>query len=289
MIRCGLMQLEDVAACGKIVANQPVLEPRNGCAVNQLESIWRQLAHSDAFFAIVGKETASGCSKTLGSGVACFVTDDFAAEIATPPFKWVGPELVNRFLHGPLPVLTNAQVRVANSADGLNTLVWPSCFRTEYETHLELRQMNQALFFEAYRGFQIKRLQMQAIHSVELSIAINSGAGYLSSAHSNHSQDLGTLSGSAVLKPHVVEVTRAMVFNQAGTWASQSVGYRKPEMRSPRSDQRLLSAALQGGTDQELAEHLEISLSAVKKMWVSAYRRIESRASILEFERKENA
>ena len=290
MIRCGLMQLEDVAACVKIVANHPVLGPRYGSAVNQLESIWRQLAHSDAFFAIVGKETASGCSKTLGSGVACFVTDDFAAEIATPPFKWVGPELVNRFLHGPLPVLTNAQVRLANSADGLNTLVWPSCFRTEYETHLELRQMNQALFFEAYRGFQIKRLQMQAIHSVELSIAINSGAGYLSSAHSNHSQDLGTLSGSAVLKPHVVEVTRAMVFNQPGTWASQLFAYRKPEMGFPRSEQRLLSAALQGGTDQELAEQLGISLSAVKKMWASAYHRIESRqASILEFERKENA
>lgn len=290
MIRCGLMQLEDVSACVKIVANHPVLGPRYGSAVDRLESVWRQLARSDAFFAIVAKETASGCSDTLGSGVACFVADDFAAEIATEPFKWVGPELVNRFLHGPSPVLTDAQVRLANSADGLNILVWPSCFREEYETDLGLWQMSQTLFFEAYRGFQVKRLQMQAIHSTELNIAINSGAGYLSSADSNHLQDLGKLSGSAMLKPHIVEVTRAMASNRPGTWASQLFAYHKPEMGFPRSEQRLLSAALEGGTDQELAEHLGISLSAVKKMWVSAYQRIEARrASILEFERKENA
>jgi DNA-binding CsgD family transcriptional regulator len=290
MIHCGLMQLEDVSACVKIVANHPVLGPRYGSAVNHLESAWRKLAHSDAFFAMVGKETASGFSKTLGSQIACFITDDFAAEIATAPFKWVGPELVNRFLHGPSPILTNAQVRLANSADGLNTLVWPSCFSTEYETHLELRQRSQTLFFEVYRGFQIKRLQMQAIHPVELCIAINSGAWYLPSADSNHSQDLAKLSGSVALKPHIVEVTRAMASNQPGSWVSQLFAYRKPEMGFPRSEQRLLSAALEGGTDQELAERLGISLSAVKKMWASAYHRIESRrASILKFERKENA
>ena len=82
-----------------------------------------------------------------------------------------------------------------------------------------------------------------------------------------------------------------MASNQPGTWASHLFSaYRKPEMGFPRSEQRLLSAALQGGTDQELAEQLGISLSAVKKMWASAYHRIESRrASILEFERKEES
>jgi hypothetical protein len=289
MIRCDLMQPDDVSACVKIVANHPVLGPRYGSAIDHLESAWRQLAHSDAFFAMVGKETASGCSKTLGAQMACFITDDFAAELATAPFKWVGPELVNRYLHGPSPILTNSQARVANSADGINILVWPSCFRTEYETHLELRERSQALFFEVYRGFQIKRLQMQAIHPVELHIAINSGAWYLRSADSNYSQDLGKLSGAVALKPHIVEVTRAMASNQPGTWVSQLFAYRNPEMGFPRSEQRLLSAALQGGTDQELAEQLGISLSAVKKMWASAYRRVESRrASILKFEREEN-
>ena len=42
-----------------------------------------------------------------------------------------------------------------------------------------------------------------------------------------------------------------------------------------RSEQRLLSWALPGATDEELTEMLGMSLSTVKKMWVSIYRRME--------------
>ena len=283
------MQIEDISTCVGIVAAHPILGPRYGSAVDYLESAWRHLLHSDAFFGMVGKETAPGRSTTLGSQMACFITDEFATEISTPPLKWVGPELVNRFLHGLSPILTNAQVRLANSADGLNIVVWPSCFRTEFETDLELRQSSQALFFEVYRGFHIKRLQMQAIHPVELCIAVNSGAWYLLEAETNHSQDLGKLSDSVTLQPHIVEVTQAMASKQPGTWVSQLFAYRKPEIGFPRSEQRLLSTALHGGTDEELAELLGISLSAVKKMWASVYLRIESRRpSNLKFERNKN-
>ena len=37
----------------------------------------------------------------------------------------------------------------------------------------------------------------------------------------------------------------------------------------------MLSVALPGATDEALAEQLDISLSAVKKMWISIYRRAE--------------
>jgi hypothetical protein len=42
-----------------------------------------------------------------------------------------------------------------------------------------------------------------------------------------------------------------------------------------RSEQRMLSCAVPGATDEQLAEALETSLSVVKKMWVSIYRRVE--------------
>ena len=43
-----------------------------------------------------------------------------------------------------------------------------------------------------------------------------------------------------------------------------------------RSEQRKLSCAVPGATDEQLAEALETSLSVVKKMWVSIYRRVEN-------------
>jgi hypothetical protein len=275
VIRHSLMQLEDMSPCVEIIAAHPVLGPRYGPCLGHLESAWRPFLHSDAFFALVSKETASGMSKTLGAQIACFVTDKFANDIATRPLKWIGPELVNRVLSGPSPILTDAEVRLANSTDGLNLVVWPACFPPEHEINVELRQSCQALFFEHFRGFNVKRMQTQAIHPVELHIAINSGARYLLSSDPNYSQDLGKAEW-VMLQPHVIDVTRAVASQQPGTWVHQFFAYRKPQIGFSRSEQRLLCAAQQGGTDEELAKLLTISLSAVKKMWASVYLRVES-------------
>jgi hypothetical protein len=234
-------------------------------------------------------ENAPGLSKTLSAQVACFITDRFADDIATRPLKWVGTEVVDRFLSGPSPVLTDAEVRLANSTDGLNLLVWPTCFPPEYETNAELRQTCQALFFDLFRGFNIKRMQTQLMHQVELHMAVNSGARYLLSADRNYSQDLSRAEW-VVLQPHLVEATRVVASQQPGTWIHQFFAYRKPKIGLPRSEQRLLCAALQGGTDEELANLLEISPSAVKKMWASVYLRVESiKPSDLKFAANENA
>lgn len=289
MIRHRPMQLEDIATCVEIVASHPVLGPRYGSALDELGSAWRRVLHSGSFFSVVSKEDESKCAKTLGSQVACFVTDDFAAEVSTPPFRWLGPELVNRVLHGPPPILSEADVKLANSTGGLNVVVWPSCFRPDYETNMGLRQECQALFFQTYRGFQIKRMQTQAIHPVEFQIAINSGAWYLRGNDPRHSQDLGN-AVSVAMQPHLIEVTRSINWQHPGTWVHQLLAYRKPEIGFPRSEQRLLTAALGGGTDEELAKLLAISLSAVKKMWASIYLRVEStKPSDLKFAPSENA
>ena len=289
MIRQCLMQREDISPCVAIIAAHPVLGPRYGPCLDQLESAWRELLGSDAFFSLVSKETAAGVSKTLGAQIACFIADEFANEIATRPLKWIGPELVNRVLSRSSPILTDAEVRLANSTDGLNLMVWPACFSAEDETNVELRGACQAIFFERFRGFNVKRLQTQAIHPVELHIAVNSGAKYLLDTDPNYSQDLGRAECVA-LQPHVLEVTRAMASQQPGTWIHQFFAYRKPKIGLSRSEQRVLCAALQGGTDEELAKLLAISLSAVKKMWASVYLRVEStKASDLKFAPNANA
>ena len=203
MIRHSLMQLEDMSPCVEIVAAHPVLGPRYGPCLGHLESAWRQVLGSDAFFALVSKETAPGAFKTLGAQIACFITDKFANEIATRPLKWIGPELVNGVSSGSSPILTDAEVRLANSTDGLNLVVWPACFPPEYETNAELRQSCQTLFFEHFRGFNVKRMQTQAIHPVELHIAVNSGARYLVDSDPNYSQDLGNAE-RVVLQPHAL-------------------------------------------------------------------------------------
>ena len=119
MIRYRLARPDDIATCVQFIADHPVLGPRYGPAIEHLGTVWRRFLGSDALFSIVSEETGSGkCTRMIGAQIASFVSDDFAAELATPPLKWIGPELVNRCLHGPTPVLTDEEVRQANSTHG---------------------------------------------------------------------------------------------------------------------------------------------------------------------------
>ena len=50
---------------------------------------------------------------------AC-LSEDFVRELKTSPGFWFGPELIRRIMRGNSPVLSDREVRVANSGNGLN-------------------------------------------------------------------------------------------------------------------------------------------------------------------------
>ena len=82
-----------------------------------------------------------------------------------------------------------------------------------------------------------------------------------------------------VRNPHILGITRELEAKRQSRWAGSWVGalfdYHPPVLGFNRSEQRMLSCAVPGATDEQLAEALETSLSVVKKMWVSIYRRVE--------------
>ena len=278
MIRYRLARPDDIATCVQFIADHPVLGPRYGSAIEHLAGVWRRFLDSDGLFSIVCEETGPGtATRLIGSYIAGIISDDFAIELATPPLKWIGPVLVKRCIHGPVPILTDAEVRHANSTEGINVLVWPTAPRPDFENLPELIQGGQALFFDAYRGFNIQRLQVQASDPAEMAVAVNSGAWRLRDEDAVHSRILEQPAEDAVLQPHILEATKEMAAQQPGSWVSLLLAYRKPVIGFTRSEQRLLSAALRGGTDGELSDLLVVSLSAVKKMWASIYLRVQSR------------
>lgn len=278
MIRYRLARPDDVATCVQFIADHPVLGPRYGSTIEQVGTVWRRFLGSDALFSLVSEEIGPGnTGRTICSQIASFVSNDFATELVTPPLKWIGPALVNRCLHGPVPILSDAEIRHANSTDGLNILVWPTGPRSDFDNLPELFRGSQAIFFDMYRGFNVKRIQTQATHPMEMLMAVNSGGWYLRDTASTHFQSFQEPAESMFLQPHMLEATREKAAERPGSWASLFFAYQKPSIGFTRSEQRLLSAALQGGTDQELSDQIGISLSAVKKVWAGIYFRAQSR------------
>ena len=111
---------------------------------------------------------------------------------------------------------------------------------------------------------------------MEMLMAVNSGGWYLRDTASTRFQSFEEPPESMFRQPHMLEATREKAAEQPGSWASLFFAYQKPVIGFTRSEQRLLSVALRGGTDQELSDQLGISLSAVKKMWAAIYFRVQS-------------
>ncbi len=77
------------------------------------------------------------------------------------------------------------------------------------------------------------------------------------------------------MNPHLIVITRESALQRVGAWSSSIFFYTKPKIGFARGEQRLLSEALRGLTDEELCKELDVSLSAVKKGWRSIYSRVE--------------
>ena len=221
MIRYRLARPDDITTCVRFIADHPVLAAEIwachrafGDRVASLSRLGCPLQHRQR------RDGLRSATRLIGAYIASFVSDDFASELATPPLKWIGPELVNRCIHGPVPILTDAEVRQANSTSGMNILVWPTAPRADFENLPELVQGGQSLFFETYRGFNIKRLQVQASHPVEMAVAVNSGAWCLRAGDAVHFRTLEQPAEVAFLQPHMLEVTKEMAARQPGTWVS---------------------------------------------------------------------
>jgi hypothetical protein len=152
------MEPEDVAECAEIIAAHPVIGPRYGSAIKDLGRAWHRLLGSEAMTTAVFEEVDRGRAHLAGVGVGVFVRDEFIREMKTPRQFWVGPELTKRILNGNSPVLSDKEVREANSGEGLNELVWETITGPSYAKRTEIYHLMGSAYIEIHRGFRLKEM-----------------------------------------------------------------------------------------------------------------------------------
>jgi hypothetical protein len=276
-LRHRAMQPGDIPECVDIVANHPVIGPRYGPAIKLLPEAWLRILQCEARIAAVICAGEGGPICVFG--VTAMVRDNFLRELKTPPHFWFGPELTRRIIRGESPLLTGKQLRDANSRDGLNLVCWEGCVRPEYEGYGEVPSYMVSAFIQDHRGYLWKEvISSQSWRTEHLDFVLKSG-GRVWDAHAGaYTSSWRTDLSEIVSKPHIVGVTRDLALSGdswAGSWVGALFDYHAPRLGFNRSEQRLLSCAIPGATDEQLAGTLETSLPAVKKRWVSIYRRVE--------------
>jgi hypothetical protein len=275
-IRSRPMRPKDVRECADIVAENPTLGARYGSAITDLRAVWLELLGREAFRAIVFEDLQGSDHRIIGCGVSTFVSDDFLRGLKKAPFIWVGPELVNRLMSGNSPLLSDKQVREANSDGGLNLLVWEGAFRMEDLVRGEVLHAIFATFAEQHRGFRLKELISHSLTAENFEGMLHSGGLFLS-AEGRYVDRVEEPVPEVIAEPHYLGLTRELARRRFGTWMGSLFVYEPARFGFRPSEQRLLLAALRGGTDEELADELSISVSAVKKTWLSIYDRVIQR------------
>ena len=268
------MKQNDVEECVEIVRGHPQLGPQYGRVIRDLRSVWLSLLGREAFRAVVFEEAKDSQVHRAGVGVSVFVSDDFLADLKTPPFFWIGPELTKRVLRGDSPLLADKQVRQANSNGGLAVVPWVGALDADYLQSGEALTAMIAAFVEEHRGFLLKELISNSTSMKNLEGAIRSGGMLLSPVDGRYVESLDRPLHEILATPYLVGLTRELAMARVGTWIASLFVYQSPQFGFRPSEQRLLLVALQGGTDEELAAVLGVSLSAVKKTWRSIYDRV---------------
>jgi len=271
-IRYRVMRQFDISDCVKVVAQHPDFQLQYGEQTEPLRRALSRLIGSEGFRAFVFEDLDIAPPNIFGVGAIVFLTDAFASKVVTPPYFWIGPELTRLLLQGETTFLSDKDVRKSNSGVGVNLFAWALGFRSDYMKKPEVLNTLLGTFIHEVRGYKVKEFIGQSSDIEGTRASLNSGAllltgeGTFREMPAKGAQDLLT-------RPHIIHILRESALKSIGAWSSSIFVYRPPLVCFSMSEQRLLNAALQGGTDEDLSKDLAISLSAIKKAWCSIHER----------------
>jgi hypothetical protein len=271
------MKPNDVAGCAEIISSHPIIGRRYGPAIKDLARAWLHLLGSEAMTTAVFEEVEKGRATLAGVGVGVFVRDEFIRELKKPRQFWFGPELAKRVLNGNSPVLSEKEVREANSGEGLNELVWETLPHISFATRADMYHLMGHAYIEIHRGFRLKEMITSQAESPErLQWAIDAGGLFWDSKRARYVKSLKNGSGKFIQNPHIVGITRDLELGRPGSWVGTLFDYRPPRFYFSAGEQRMLICAISdpAGTNPALAKILGVSLPTVKKMWLSIYERV---------------
>ena len=275
-IQYRLMRPNDVPECVELVASDPDAGPRYSRTIGELRSVWLHLLGREALCAVVFEDRQGSHSAIIGLGVSAFVAEGFLHDLKVRPC-WVGPELTKRIARGDSPLLSDKQVREANSSGGINVAVWEGSVRVEHRNRPEVHHTVVGSFIELHRGFLLKEIVSNAPSKQALQASLESGVWFVSGVDGQYVDHPDKSIDRFFAEPHLIGITRELALGRPGNWMTSIFMRETPQIGLCPSEQRLLLAALRGGTDPELSETLGISISAVKKAWRSVYMRVTER------------
>ena len=229
--------------------------------------IWKRLIRARAFnSAVIEAARPPQGHRIVGFGSAVFVSRAFADTELSDPRPGITSRIIASIDSGQSVVLTEAELRSGNTREGLDMVVLYGAWRRDELDSNGVSEVATALavrFLEQHTGYRFSRLILESAGPEEA--AMIGAMPVWRRVRKFDEPDLPTRT--------LWVITREDALNFTGTLANPLFHYAEPVLRLRDADQQLLLAALSGLTDEELSSALNISLTGVKKRWLSIFER----------------
>jgi hypothetical protein len=227
--------------------------------------IWKTLSRSPSFNSTV-IEPAQPIKghRIVCFGCAAFVTQAFARAELSNPRHGLNSRIIASIDSGQSVVLSESELRSGNTIGGLDMVILFASWRRDLLDRAgvsEVSAVASANFMEANLGYRFNGLIMETAGVEE--------ATHCETMHIWRAVRKFDEPGGPARSLWAITREDALVVN--GSIANPLFHYSAPVLRLRAPDQRLLLAANRGFTDEELSLKLGISLTAVKKRWLSIF------------------
>ena len=241
-----------------------------------LAQLLSDLAEEHAIKGILIEEVGGDApAKRLGMGLSAFIEPKLMDAYVAQPRAFAFMDVLERVARAERPILGPAQIARANGGDGLDLIVlyMQRGWDLKLPIWREVGEMGHQSYVEHHRGYNIRRALQEDWTNHK---AIYLAAGYQELA--TVAVDPATLpSGFACSAP-----SRTLLYADCETVKlrapGSSVSYvfqkREPRCFFTLAQQKLLEGALEGATDRELAESLDLSPTTIKHSWRDIYDRV---------------
>jgi hypothetical protein len=243
-----------------------------------LPAVWCRLLSAGQLNAgVVIDAGASGTQSIVAFGMTAFVSDAFIDQHAACPRPYLTALAYERHLSGDSPILNPQQVRRANSSGDLNLLIlhFGTCGPAPTDPRvLAAVGAAQEGFRLTHAGYRIRRIRQEGYGPQQLAF-LTMGGFLLKSDYGRYYAEAAGPAPPPEDRPFLAGLDREDAESRLpGTALSSLFQAQVPRFHFSPAEQRVLARAVMDEGDDEVAEALEVSGDAVKKIWRRIYERV---------------
>ncbi len=228
---------------------------------------WKQLTRTLSFnSAVIETEAASPfpVNRKVGFGSSVFVTAEFATRELENPQPGLNNRLIASMVSGQSVVLPEASFSDTSARNALDVVILSCNYlygAMDPEQTIQAEMILPVAFARVHVGYRLNRILLETVTERQHKIHESSGVWRTAEKFSGDGHAL-------------VVLTEKEAFATSGSVAAPLFKYQEPVLHLRDTEKQLLSEAMNGETDTDLATRMNLSLPSIKKRWASLFDRI---------------